>query len=612
MSSFIEKYDTYLELSKSNAEDLVELLIFLTKLGTHSSPEQIRKYAEKNEEVFLIWKGQIDFVDGLICLNGSVVNYFTTDFAASIKAGEKAILEFQKLNYPDLLGLSHAISGFSYRAIGKIDEAVDHLYKGADLINNGKLIIYKCYCYYQLGEINIGIEDYHTAHEHYLKALEIGEKKGILDPLFRIYNGLGNLYMLGDNYEEAFTYFQKSLDLPSTSEFQSSRTYCDLGEYYLRTGDFEKSIEHIKKSHEIRVRLGFLDAATTSLLNWAETLIMMDEVQKADELLNEVEANCKQFNAQSKLSKCYRLRGEVSKKLEDYEKSVHYYQSYVQLETEQKSKQIQRIYKLKNSKIEQQKKEIEEAHGEIKDSINYAKRIQEAIMPSEEDMLSGLNDAFVYYLPKDVVAGDFFWMEQMNGVTYFSAADCTGHGVPGAMVSVVCSNALNKALLEEKIVETDKLLDKTRELVISQFARSGEDVKDGMDISLCAWNKKTNELQWSGANNPLWIIRNGSGQIDEIKPDKQPIGAHSDPNPFTAHTIELNKGDVIYIFTDGFQDQFGGARGKKFKASQLKQLLLDNQSLSMNDQKQLLSTTFQKWKRELEQVDDVCVIGVRF
>jgi serine phosphatase RsbU (regulator of sigma subunit) len=166
----------------------------------------------------------------------------------------------------------------------------------------------------------------------------------------------------------------------------------------------------------------------------------------------------------------------------------------------------------KNQKqiIEHQKEIVEEKHKEIQDSINYAKRIQDAIMPSLEDMQMALKNGFILYQPKDVVAGDFFWMEKINNVVYFAAADCTGHGVPGAMVSVVCSNALTKALLEEGIRETGKLLDRTRELVIERFAKSGDEVKDGMDISLCALNVETNELQWSGANNPLWIIRNNT------------------------------------------------------------------------------------------------------
>ncbi len=213
-------------------------------------------------------------------------------------------------------------------------------------------------------------------------------------------------------------------------------------------------------------------------------------------------------------------------------------------------------------------------------------------MPSIEDMNNALHQNFVLYLPKDVVAGDFFWMEQIEKVVYFAAADCTGHGVPGAMVSVICSNALNKSLLEDGIRDTGEILNRTREIVIERLARSGEDVKDGMDISLCALNIKTNHLQWSGANNSLWILKNDAETIEEIKADKQPIGKYENQKPYSAHNFELQKGDMIYVYTDGYQDQFGGKNNKKFKAQQLKSLLIANKNLSMETQKELLKTNF--------------------
>lgn len=266
----------------------------------------------------------------------------------------------------------------------------------------------------------------------------------------------------------------------------------------------------------------------------------------------------------------------------------------------------------KQKKIADHQKElVEEKNREIVDSINYAKRIQEAIMPSAAALEEALKDVFLLYMPKDVVAGDFFWMEKIEDVVYYAAADCTGHGVPGAMVSVVCSNALTKALLEDGIRETGKLLDRTREIVIERLARSGEEVKDGMDISLCALNTKTNELEWSGANNPLWILRKDASEMEELKADKQPIGLFERATPFTTHHLSVEAGDTIYIFTDGYQDQFGGEKGKKFKPSAVKQLLVENASKSLLDQREVLHSTIVEWMIEVEQVDDICIIGVR-
>ena len=198
-------------------------------------------------------------------------------------------------------------------------------------------------------------------------------------------------------------------------------------------------------------------------------------------------------------------------------------------------------------------------------------------------------------------------MRHKDDKILFAAADCTGHGVPGAMVSVVCNMALNRAVREYGLTEPGPLLDKTREIVVREFEKSDEEVKDGMDIALCTL--EGNKLQYAGAYNPLWIIRNG--ELLETKANRWPIGLSQDPQPYTTHSIELEKGDLIYIFTDGFVDQFGGEKGKKLKVQGFKKLLLSMHDKPMEDQRNIISDAFYDWKGDLEQVDDVCLIGVR-
>ena len=202
-------------------------------------------------------------------------------------------------------------------------------------------------------------------------------------------------------------------------------------------------------------------------------------------------------------------------------------------------------------------------------------------------------------------------METHKGWIYFAAADCTGHGVPGAMVSVVCSNVLSKALIEESRTKPAEILNRARELVIERFGRSENEIKDGMDISLCAYNQQSGQLQWAGANNPLWIIRAGSEVIEEIKADRQPIGRFSFKTPFNNHEIQLNKGDSLYIFTDGFCDQFGGKKGKKYKVENFKSFLLSIQNRDMDNQCSMLNEEFEIWQGAFEQLDDVCLMGVK-
>ncbi|MBI3136561.1 MAG: serine/threonine-protein phosphatase [Bacteroidetes bacterium] len=255
--------------------------------------------------------------------------------------------------------------------------------------------------------------------------------------------------------------------------------------------------------------------------------------------------------------------------------------------------------------------EIEFKNREIIDSINYAKRIQEAILLPLDLVKNHLPDSFVIFKPKDIVAGDFYWIEESDGKTLFAVADCTGHGVPGAMVSVVCHNALNSSLREFDLTEPGKILDKTRELVIKQFSKSHQDVKDGMDISLCSYSPSNGMLNWAGANNPLWILRHATGEIEEFKPDKQSVGKGNLDQKFNTRSIPLSKGDQVYIFSDGFADQFGGERGKKYKYKPFKDLLLANATKSMEEQSAIILKEFDTWKHDLEQVDDVCIIGVR-
>ncbi len=264
-----------------------------------------------------------------------------------------------------------------------------------------------------------------------------------------------------------------------------------------------------------------------------------------------------------------------------------------------------------NKLIQHQKEQIVEAHTEMRSSIEYAKRLQTAILPSINTVKNRFAESFILFKPKDIVSGDFYWFENAHGFDYIAAADCTGHGVPGAMVSVVCSNALHQALHEFQLMNPSEILNKTRELVIDTFAKSGDNVKDGMDISLCRINQASSQIEYCGANNPLWILRKGSQEIEEVKADKQPVGLYSGMKDFTSHQVEVHSGDQIYLFTDGYADQFGGEKGKKMKYKPFKKLLVQLSYLPTEDQKNQLDQKFEEWRGDHEQIDDVCVVGIR-
>jgi serine phosphatase RsbU (regulator of sigma subunit) len=270
---------------------------------------------------------------------------------------------------------------------------------------------------------------------------------------------------------------------------------------------------------------------------------------------------------------------------------------------------LKKIIKQRTKEIEEQKHIVEEKNKEIIDSISYAKRLQQAILPSHKFIHENLPDNFILYKPKDIVAGDFYWMEKVGDWILFAACDCTGHGVPGAMVSVVGANSLNRCVNEFKLIKPSEILDKLTFLVEETFSQSESEVRDGMDMSLCALNMKTLELQWAGANNPIWHMRNNI--LNEIKGDKQPIGKYENRKPFTNHIINVEKGDRIYLFTDGYADQFGGIKGKKFKYSQLKETILEYSFAPLTEQHQKLDAIFEIWRHNMEQTDDVCLWGIK-
>lgn len=261
--------------------------------------------------------------------------------------------------------------------------------------------------------------------------------------------------------------------------------------------------------------------------------------------------------------------------------------------------------------ILEQKDIIEEKQKEILDSIAYAKRIQFSLLASESLLKTNLPDHFVLFKPKDVVSGDFYWATPTPEGFVFITADCTGHGVPGAFMSLLNISKLSQVINENKITRPDSILNNIRtEIIKALNAEGSEESKDGMDAVICKLDLANMKLQYAAANNPFYIIRNK--ELLTCKADKMPVGkGHDDSISFTFNEIALQKGDLIYTFTDGYADQFGGPKGKKFKYKQLEELLLSICKLSLKEQSAVLGETFEAWKGQLDQVDDVLIIGIK-
>jgi len=470
---------------------------------------------------------------------------------------------------------------------------------------------------------------------------ELGDKIGIANTL----NNIGSLYNRQGEIIEALDYYTRGLKIQEEIADKKgiSSSLNNIATIYSKQDKLEQAAIYALRSLSISQQIGHPAniGQAASLLSIVykkqEKGLKALEMYKLSITMRDSITNQETLNAAVQQQALY--ENEKNKTIDDAE-----HDKVLAIEQEKKAKQEVIIFSIAGGlclvaiflvfmlsrlkvtrkqkyiieqqkvKVEQQKEETELAHYELEeknqeilDSILYAKRIQSAILPQMKVVKEYLKENFILYKPKDVVAGDFYWMEHKNGKVLFAAADCTGHGVPGAMVSVVCNNALNRSVREHGLTIPGEILDKTREIVVQEFKKSEEDVKDGMDIALCSIEGM--KLQYAGAYNPLWIIRNG--EIIETKANKQPIGQFENPEPYTTHSFDLEQGDTIYIFSDGYVDQFGGERGKKFKAKAFRELLLSIQDKAMEEQKTSIDETFETWKSDLEQVDDVCVIGVR-
>lgn len=264
---------------------------------------------------------------------------------------------------------------------------------------------------------------------------------------------------------------------------------------------------------------------------------------------------------------------------------------------------------LKNHQLADQRRIIELKNKDITDSLHYALKIQNKMLPSNKAFEQTFAEHFIMYQPKDIVAGDFYWMKEIEGEVYVAVADCTGHGVPGAILSIICAGLLDKVVCQMRVKCCAEILNTVRDQVIDYLAKGDYSLKDGMDIALCKINLKTNQLSYAGAYNPIYIFRNK--QLIISVPTKQPIGDFYELRSFQASHYDLQPNDIVYLFTDGYPDQFGGENNKKFKLKNFKSLITSLGVLDMEMQKEQIEKVFNDWKGEKEQIDDVCVIGLK-
>ncbi|TND10367.1 MAG: protein serine/threonine phosphatase [Bacteroidetes bacterium] len=478
------------------------------------------------------------------------------------------------------------------------------------------------------------------AEECARQCLQISEQTGEKRILGVARVNLGNAYGLMKNWERALDQWEISLTIfeaMGDADLQSS-TLGNLGIACQNLGQYEKAESYLLQCMDIKEKSGNRYDVLRALQNLASVNCEMKRFGKALEYCDRAMEIDAEIKVKSMTYLLWREKALIYKGMGDFEKALDCFEKYHTLEKElfteeagiktqnlqarfemEKSEKEKEIYRLRNidlaaanEQITRQKEEIEQANKDITDSIRYAKRIQGALLPTSETMKRLLPDAFVFYRPRDIVSGDFYWVAEAGGKLFVAVADCTGHGVPGALLSVIGNNLFEQAVHKKKLSDPAEVLNDVSREMQELFRRGGDEssLNDGMDVALCRISEDKKEILFAGANNAAYIVR--ANELIEMQPDKQPVGLHGgDSQSFSTRCMNLQPGDNIYLGTDGFADQFGGPKGKKFRSRQVQEMLVSNSEFSMNEQLARTAKIFDTWKGDLGQTDDVCIIGIR-
>ncbi|MFZ5552413.1 MAG: tetratricopeptide repeat protein [Bacteroidota bacterium] len=485
-----------------------------------------------------------------------------------------------------------------------------------------------------IGSVYIEQKKYEEALFHFNEAIRISEFNKDRMGLANAFLKVGQLYRDMKNYPKALEFFKNTLELAKEMRNLEKLMWVSAGlaTTYEALGDFKNALLYQKE----------YKFYSDSLLN-GDKIKELTEIGMMHQFNQQKKADSLQLAQEKKLKDLEdeQLRKENEEKLQK-QKTYTWFGgglallmlvlAFVLLRGYRNKQKANLLITEQKKAVEEQKAIIEEKHKEITDSINYANRIQTALLHNEEHWKKISPEYFIFFRPKDVVSGDFYWAHNTETKSIWVVADCTGHGVPGALMSMLGISFLNEIVAENKITDPAQVLNKLREKIITAFGSSGSNQphRDGMDISVCVWNKKTNLLEYAGANNGVWIVRkidklassessetqllklSQLSKLIELKPDKMPVGVHDHQHiSFTTKTHQLEKGDLVINYSDGYADQFGGAKGKKYKYSRLHQFFTDQYNEKPKTINEKLENEFSQWKGNFEQLDDVCITGIK-
>jgi serine phosphatase RsbU (regulator of sigma subunit) len=603
----------------------------------------------------------------------------------ALESAQEALIIAEKQN--KVAGQVYAFLniGTYFQLKGDAKQCLDYFLKAQDIAekNNGKDILAEVYD--RLSQF------YRSIMRNVKRALEYSQKELMIRKESNNKNGyaaalanMGNIYYDMDSTRRALQYYIEAADFFTATKAKNNLADVEnnIGSAYNDLKEYGRSIEYYEKALSSYQELNNKYGVAMCYGNIGNVYDMKGEMEKGVAYSEQALQMAREINAKDMVAAAYTFLAEGYSKLGDYKKAFDYQAGLVNIndtifnetstkqindmqvkyDTEKKEKEnkilelsvnkqkiinysilaglllvialaffIFRGYRDKqkaNEALAEKNKIIEEINKDIIDSINYAKRIQHAILTSDEYLAETLGEHFVLYKPRDVVSGDFYWCYSNYNKVVFTVADCTGHGVPGALMSMIGNSLLNETVIENKITDAAQILNALRNNIVKTLQQKGQSfiTRDGMDIALCVWDKEKKEIQYAGANNSLYLYRNNADGLEsnkklklygsslyEVLPDKQPIGYMEDKmdKSFSSYTMQLKKGDIIYIATDGYADQFGGEANKKFTKKKFRELLASIAEKPLPEQKEIMDRIIEQWKNTTTQTDDICLLGVK-
>lgn len=623
--------DCWLTGNYKDSKTLVDKLFQLEQKGLIKSPED-KELLKEQAYTFN---------------NLAIIYRYQGNYSASIENHLKALKIREKIN--DIRGIARSNLGLGSinDFLGKKELALNYKFKAKKLFEEAKDTIFTAIACHHIAGLYFDLGKIDEAEKYNGMALMVFIKKFKLSGMADAYTLAGQIYESRKEYADAINNYKGSL---SSKTFLGLRdgiidANFRLGVVYFKMKDITKAKKHLNTGLVLAKQIG----SKSSISDIYKHLAMVDSLSNnyasafsnyklyiayKDSLVNQASAEkISQLQSDFENDKIEQIKKREEEQKEALRKDREYQQKVILysisgglilvlvfflflFRSYQQKQKINNELIVKNDIIEKQKHIVEEKQTEILDSINYAKRIQYSLLASDKLLKENLANYFLFFKPKDVVSGDFYWgstITNSNGGKNFIlvTADSTGHGVPGSIMSMLNIACLNEAINADKLTQPADILNATRKKIIAHLSNDGsiEGGKDGMDCSLVSFDFNNKRICYAAANNPVWIVRNK--MFIPLTADRMPIGKHDkDAIPFSQGEFKLESGDMVYTLTDGYPDQFGGPKGKKFKYKQLEELLVSISDKPLNLQRQVLEKTFDEWRGNLEQIDDICIIGV--